>query len=424
MPIFAIFLALIAVLKPSAEPSAPAIDNLAGLPAQASSTTISGIMLWSMSPRAECERAEVDKAVSVPPYCNGLAARGEIPETPEQALVLARQIMINLQLAIGDNSYDTRASNPNLFPLVSLNFSRQLGQLTNYARMKSDRQSTLSYLDKRSAQQWIARDMAACALGGTVSGRIQDRGKIGQIDTGDLLSIGEFSCIDPRFSTAATPASFWLYEVTQRDYDQLKLKASGKMQRDLAGLSLQASIPETVFHMDIGQNPALYYKDASMSYCIGSTATESSQNDTDCDQLAVLFEHMNLTRADLDQGLHLPGAGRFSISFDRQLASQHGQAPSSYDITTNEVASWPGSVMPHKGTVIIMGRHDIRLILTFQNDGSVTMRRTLPGGTNKLFPTASATELFAYPLWSQDTVMQTKTPSVELKAEPASVAAP
>lgn len=407
MPVFALFVALMTFFSPSNDPAA--LDNLAQLPTEEIMTP-SGMRLWTLSPRAECERAEIDKAISTPPYCQGLSARGEIPEAPEAALALARQVMINIQLGFGDTEYDARASRPDTFPLTSLNFSRQLGTLTNYTRMKSDRQNTLSYLDKRTTQQWIARDLAACLLGGNVAGRVQDRGTIGQIDVGDVLSIGEFSCIDPRFSRADTPASFWLLEVAKREYDQLELTASGKMQRDLASVALRASIPETTLHLDLGPNPALHYENARMSYCIGTRQPGSQAGETDCDQFAVLFENIHLIRTDLDQGLHLKGSGRFAIALDRKLASRNGKAPERYDITTDELASWPGNIMPHQGTVIIMGRHDARLILSFQPDGSMTMTRSLPGGSRQELPAAKAADVFSYAGWQQDVLNSKATP--------------
>lgn len=413
MPIFAVFLAFLAAAGSSSDSSD--LDYAGNLPTQ-EVTTASGTAAWPLSPRAECEHAHADETMATPPYCSGMAVRGEIPEDPQQALALAREIMINLQLAFGDSSYDARPSPPNTFPQVSLNFSRQLLLLTNPARLKSHRQNAMSYLDKRTAQQWMARDLEVCALGGSVAGRVKDRGKINQTDAGDTLSIGEFSCLDPRFSTATTTPSFWLYEVANHEHDQLALKASGKMQRDLPGLILQASIPETVLLLDTGPSPRIHYKDAMMSYCIGLRPAEA---DPDCEQLGVLFEHINLTQANAEHGLNLIGSGRFSMAFDRQLASRNGQEPLRYDITTDNLSSWPGSIMPHQGSVIIMGRHDLRLRLDFQRDGKVTMTRELPGGTAKSFPRHTAAELYAYSDW-----LQALAGANSLKAAPADAATP
>jgi len=412
MPIFAVFLAFLAATGTS---SHSADSEFGTLPTQ-DMITASGSTPWPLSPRAECERQEIDASASTPPYCNGLTARGKIPEDAEQALILAREILINLQLAFGDNRYDARATLPGTFPLTSLNFSRQLAVLTKPAKLKPYRQNALSYLDKDRSKQWIARDLEACAFGGSVAGRVQDRGKIGQTDAGDLLSIGEFSCLDPRFSSTKTPPSFWLYEVVKRDHDQMELAASGKMQRDLPGLSLQASIPETTLLLDADSKTSLHYKDAAFSYCIGWNAPDANATAADCNQIAVLFEHINMTMADLEQGMQLKDIGRFSIAFERELANAPNREPVRYDIFTENLASWPGQIMPHQGTVIIMGRHDARLMLRFQRNGSATMTRELNGGISTALPTRTAAELYAYAGWLQNLPGQpAQTPSDTVK---------
>lgn len=350
---------------------------------------------WQLSPQAECEQQR-RRDLALPVYCQGMALRGVIPDDDEALLALARQVMISTQLFFGDTRYgDSEARATGSMPAVGLGFAALLPAVADYARLGIG-----AHLDRQHSQRWLTRDLAGCGYGGTVSARIQDRGDLGRIDIGDQWAVGEYGCLEPAFAPRPGPASFWLYDVTSQDQG-LQLKASGEMRRELIGLSLRASLPAVTLTLDPASSRLSQRADA-MSYCANLPSTGPGKpDDGTCRDLAVLLERVELSRDSRVPGLIVREPAHFTLVLDRQPDGRHLGDGIRLDIVINHLEVPPRAVLPTRGDVIIMGRHDDRLILRFTPQGQAELQRLSATGQARTLIRPIAT-LYDYAAWLAD----------------------
>lgn len=353
-----------------------------------------------LSPLAECEFAATrQQTASAPPYCASATLRGVIPEAPEDLARLASMTLVSIQLAFGNTHY-SQLDGHDLFPVISLNLNQYLGDVSNYAKMRSLQDNALSYLDSQHAQQWLARDLVPCLLGGSISARVKDKGQIGRVDTGDQLSLSEANCLTASFSTPPGTASFQLYEVGAVTGPHMRLNVSGRLRRDLQGLAMTSSAPLGALDFSSEDGGSVRYDGNQIAYCIGAASTLEDSIDSLCSRLAVVMKNIHATRSHLGHGLYLKDIGYFSIAYDKDLNSTHGIAASEYQITSFELKSAEKNALPEAGVLTIMGRFDERLILTFHGSGDTDMLRMNSRGEQQK-QTLRTAELFRNTRWHE-----------------------